>query len=85
MDAENAEVRRASVGWVERSDTHHAFVAMGIGLDGLNPSYALMSEGNGTTLSHRVCRALLVAARSARHPRSVWWIPLRFIHPTICR
>jgi len=31
----------ASVGWVERSDTHHAFVAMGIGLDGLNPSYAL--------------------------------------------
>jgi len=40
-DAEDAEVRGASVGWVERSDTHHAFVAMGIGLDGLNPSYAL--------------------------------------------
>jgi len=28
------------VGWVERSDTHQAVVAMGIGLDGLNPSYA---------------------------------------------
>ena len=31
----------AGVGWVERSDIHHAFTAMGIGLDGLNPSYTL--------------------------------------------
>ena len=31
----------ASVGWVARSATHHAFVAMGSGLDGHNPSYAL--------------------------------------------
>ena len=41
VDAEDAEVRRASVGCVERSDTHHAFVAMGIGLGGLNPSYVI--------------------------------------------
>jgi len=42
---------RRLVGWVERSDTHHKSTkarkhantkyAMGIGLDGLNPSYAL--------------------------------------------
>jgi len=38
VDAEDAEVRRASVGWVARSDTHQALVAMGIGLGGRNPS-----------------------------------------------
>ena len=36
-------MRDANVGWVERSSTHHAFVAMGRGLKGHNPSYALVS------------------------------------------